>query len=321
VPDVYFDTSTTNFDKTVQELIRQQLLAELRANLTLMQDVVPANYDAGKNVIRFPRYADLSVSVGTPTPGTRPWLTEGVTPDVEDLDIGYDDMTPYQAGILVGLTDVALAQSPHDLIRIASEKISRHAAETVNLYLGNTIAAGTPITTIYSGTSNNALSGVATGDLLDGDDIKQAVKALKVAKVPTFGDGYYHCHIRPEAVYGLMADTAAGGWIDANKYTDNRPLLMGELGRYAGVRFIESAALPLIEDQGTGSIDLCGTYIYGPEAWAFGDLQSIQTYFTAPGGGSDPLHQRAQVGWKGMFGAKVLTAAGARYVRIASATS
>lgn len=319
MPDTFFDTTTTNFDKTVQELIRQQILTELRANLTLLQDAVPANYSPGNNVIRFPRYADLSVTAGTPTPGVAPWLTEGVTPDVEDMDIGYDDMTPYQAGRLVGLTDVAIAQSPHALIQVASEKIARNAKETVNLYMGQTIAAGSPITVIYSGTSNTQSSHVAAGDLLDGDDIKRAVKALKVANVPTFSDGYYHAHIRPEAVYGLMADTATGGWISANIYTNNTPLLNGELGKYAGVRFMDSTALPLKEDQGTSSIDLAVTYVYGPDAWAFGDLQTIQTYFTAPGGGSDALHQRAQIGWKAMFGAKVLTAAGARYVAIESA--
>jgi hypothetical protein len=52
--------------------------------------------------------------------------------------------------------------------------------------------------------------------------------------------------------------------------------------------------------------DVLNAFIFGPEAYAFGDWGSIQTYFTQPGGTTDPLHQLSQVGWKGMFGAVII---------------
>ena len=52
--------------------------------------------------------------------------------------------------------------------------------------------------------------------------------------------------------------------------------------------------------------DILNAVIFGPEAYAFGDWGGIQTYFTQPGGTTDPLHQLTQVGWKGMFGAVLM---------------
>jgi hypothetical protein len=52
----------------------------------------------------------------------------------------------------------------------------------------------------------------------------------------------------------------------------------------------------------------------GPDAYAIGDSQTLQSYFVAPGGDhSDPLAQKALVGYKMRFGTLLLDEAGARY--------
>jgi hypothetical protein len=50
------------------------------------------------NVMRFINIADMSVVAGTTTPGTPPWLTEGVAPTSEDLAFGYEEFSANQAG-------------------------------------------------------------------------------------------------------------------------------------------------------------------------------------------------------------------------------
>ena len=112
-----------------------------------------------------------------------------------------------------------------------------------------------------------------------------------------------------------------GGWIDANRYAGSMALLTGELGRFGGVRFSESANAYVHADGGTSSIDIYSTLIFGPEAYAFGDWHTIEVFTTPPGGHDDPLHQSMLVGWKADFGTALLDANGARYVNILSASA
>jgi hypothetical protein len=96
------DTATTNFDKTVQTLIRRQLEDELLPALPhLRGGFVKATFVKGTNsTMRFLRvpYATPTTNSGTVTPGTAPWLTEGVAPTAIELSIGYEEFTAYQAG-------------------------------------------------------------------------------------------------------------------------------------------------------------------------------------------------------------------------------
>jgi N4-gp56 family major capsid protein len=320
----YLTTATNNFSATVVALIQKRLEQELRGRVVHLQDATPGDWIPGTNLVRFVAYRDIAVVTGTPTPGTPPWLTEGTAPTAHDLSITYDEMSAYQAGDVVRITDVALSESPHRLVQVATERIAFHAARTLDQYMADIIKAGTS-NTIFSGTLNTQTSDVAAGDVLTGLNIKAAVKVLASAAVPRFPDGYYHAIIHPAAVYGLMVDDDAGGWIDANKYTDREPLLAGELGRYAGVRFMETPYAGIQSGTtggGTGSIDVYSTVVYGPDAWAFGDLQTLQVYVhTDPVKGTDPLNQFIEAGWKAMFGAMLLDSNGARYVRIESAGS
>lgn len=321
MPDTYTATTTSNFDKTVVALVQKRIEEELRARLVFMNDALKGTFVAGTNgTLRYIAYPDLDITTGTVSPGTPPWLVEGVPPDVEDLTIAYDEVTAYQAGRLIGLTDVALAESPHDLIAVAADRVAYNAAATIDKYIADIVLAGTA-STIFAGTGNAATADVAAGDVLSGTDIKRAVASLASRNVQRFPDGYYHAIINPAVVLDLQSDTDVGGWMDANKYTNSSPLLSGELGRYAGVRFMESSASGIHADSGTSSIDVYSTVVYGPGAWVFGDLQTLRTYFVRGADKSDPLDQVTKIGWKAMFGAALLDAAGARYVRIESASS
>lgn len=321
-----FTTATTNFDKTVQVGIQRRIEEELNGNRVHMADALPGEYLEGtSDVIRFLAYAKFPVVTGTPTPGVPPWLTEGTAPTAIAGTLDYEELTAYQAGAFTRITDKAKKLSPHDLISIYSERIAINAAETIEQYIADVIAASSgQRSAIFSGTSNTQTSDVAAGDVLTGLNIKTAVAALAAADVPTFPDGYYHAIIHPQVSrLGLMIDDDAGGWIDAHKYTDAAPLLRGELGRYAGVRFMESTFAHIRADSGTGSIDVYDTLVYGRGAWAFGDRDTVQAYFnTGPEKVSDPLNQIiATIGWKAWFGALVLVKAGSRFVRIQSAGS
>ena len=112
----------------------------------------------------------------------------------------------------------------------------------------------------------------------------------------------------------MISDTAVNGWIESRKYVDNTDLLTGEIGMFAGVRFIVSSDAKVYTTAGASAGNVYAALFLGPDAYAIGDSQTLQSYFVAPGGDhTDPLAQKALLGYKMRFGSLLLDEAGARY--------
>lgn len=317
------NTSTTNFNQTVQTLIRKTLEEELLPTLPHLRDgFIKATFVKGTNsTMRFLRvpYSTPTTNNGTVTPGTAPWLTEGVSPPAKALAFGYEEFTAYQAGQRWELTDVALMESPIDLAAKASEVVARDAAETADEYVGRILAAGTNV--LYAGAGNIARTDVGATDVLTGSLVRRGVQSNKADSIPMFPDGGYHAIIHPAAVFDFEEDDDIGGWLSIGNYTTPDGILNGELGKYAGVRFFESARARVFAAGGAGGADVYSTIILGPDAYAFGDWGQTTFHYVAPGGHGDELAQVASIGWKGFMGAMLVDEAGARYIRVESAAS
>jgi len=313
----YVNTGTTNFSVLVQDLVQAKAEQELRARL------VHANPDAyvhgrfvkGTNQIRFARYSDLGANATA--------LGEGVPPTSQTMSISSDAFSALQYGQTLSITDLAQLDSPHDLISVASDRLARQAAETMDLVVRDVLAAGTSVAyapiigaagALTTVTARNQITAAAR---LDGALVKKTVAALKAANVPAFADGTYRCIIHPFQEYDLISDTSVNGWLEANKYVDNTPLITGEIGKFAGVRFVVSSNAKVFAAAGAASANVYSAHFFGPDSYTVGDSQTLQAYFTAPGGNhSDPLAQMAIAGWKMRFGAKLLDLAGAKYRRV-----
>jgi N4-gp56 family major capsid protein len=317
------DTATTNFDKTVQTLIRKQLEQELLPELPhLRGGFIKATFVKGTNsTMRFLRvpYASASTNGNTVTPGTAPWLTEGVAPFGEELSIGYEEFTAYQAGRRWTITDVADMESGIDLMERLAAVCARNAAETADLYVGNVLGAGTNV--LYAGAGNTARTDVGATDQITGSLVRRAVQNLKADNVPTFGGGGYHGIIHPAVVFDFEEDSDVGGWLSVGNYTSPDGILSGELGKYAGARFFESTKATSFAAGGAGGVDIYSTILMGPDAYAFGDWGKMSFHFVPMKAAiGNELAQVASYGWKGFLGSMLVDEAGARYIRIESAS-
>jgi N4-gp56 family major capsid protein len=313
-------TSTTNFSTLVQDLVQAKAEAELRSRLVhvLPDQFVPGRFVKGTNQIRFARYADLGANATV--------LGEGTPPVSQALTISSDAFTATQYGQTLAITDLAQLDSPHDLIAVASDRLARQAAETMDRVVRDVLAAGTNVAyapninaSTGAQTANNSRSTITATARLTGEQVKKMVAGLKAANIPTFADGTYRAIIHPFHEYDLISDTTANGWLEANKYADNTPLLTGEIGKFAGVRFVVSSNAKVFTGASGGANDanVYSAFFMGPDSYTVGDSQTLQAYFTAPGGDhSDPLAQYAIAGWKMRFGAKLLDLAGAKYKRL-----
>ena len=307
-------TSTSGFSDLVTQLVSARAEEELRARAVHAMPglYVPARFIKGTNTLRYARYADLAVSTAT--------LTEGTAPTDDALTISSEYFTAAQYGATVAISDLANIDSPHDLLSIAAERIAYKAVRSMDTIVRDNIHANVLTSAVYGATAsatltqNTANSAVAAAGLLTGSFVKQMVARLKGANVPQFADGTYRCIIHPAQEYDLVSDTSVNGWIESRKYVDNTELLTGEIGQFAGVRFIVSSDAKVYATAGAASGNVYNALFLGPDAYAIGDSQTLQSYFVAPGGDhSDPLAQKAIVGYKMRFGSLLLDEAGARY--------
>jgi N4-gp56 family major capsid protein len=307
-------TSTTNFSDLVTQLVAARAEEELRARAVHAMPglYVPARFVKGTNTLRYARYADLAVSTTV--------LSEGVAPTDDALTISSEFFTAAQYGATVAVSDLANLDSPHDLISIAAERVAYKAVRSMDVMVRDEIFGSALTTAVFGATgattltANTANSAVATAGLLSGAFVKQMVARLKGSNVPQFADGTYRCIIHPAQEYDLVSDTSVNGWIESRKYVDNTNLLTGEIGMFAGVRFIVSSDAKVYSTAGASAGNVYNALFLGPDAYTIGDSQTLQSYFVAPGGDhSDPLAQRAIVGYKMRFGTLLLDEAGARY--------
>lgn len=93
--------------------------------------------------------------------------------------------------------------------------------------------------------------------------------------------------IHPFVSYDLTSDNTAGGFIDVLKYTNNTPLLNGEIGKIGGVRFVETTN---VNTSGSAPSVLYTTYIVGQGAVGMIDLSG-----KGPSKIVDPRNERFKV--------------------------
>lgn len=153
--------------------------------------------------------------------------------------------------------------------------------------------------------AKSLISDIASSDTFDADEVRLAVKNLKIQKASRFDDGYFLGKTHPYGSYSLMGDST---WVNAHTYKDGENLYKGELGKLHGVRFIEGS-----EATSTSStVTVYNSYIHGKNAIALTDLDgdTKKVYVKNPGVNStdNPIDRFSTVGWALSMAVKVLDA-------------
>lgn len=285
-------------DKTFYE---KTLLTRLLPQLNFYKDAqkkkLPKNSGRTMN---FRKFNSLTVPSAS--------LTEGKTPDGNDLNITTVTATVAQEGDYVLISDLIQMTGIDPIITETSELLGEEAGVVVDDRIQTAISTGTNVYFAGGATTRAGLE-TATTKNLTADDIKKIVRKLKNANAKRFPDGYYHMQIDPDIAYDLMSDTA---WLDVSKYAKPEQMEKGELGRMHGMKFYESTNLSTVKSSAADTkIDVHIAYAYGKDAYACVDLEGgagkpeIIVKPNGSAGSADPLDQRASAGWKNCFTAVI----------------
>ena len=286
-------------DKTFYErALLKRLLPELQFYKDAMKKKLPKNEG---RTINFRRFNSLTA------PGSS--LTEGVTPDGNDLSVTAITATVAQEGDWVSLSDLIQMTGIDPIVTETSELLGEEAGKVVDTRIQTAISSGTNVFYCGSAATRAGIESASTKYLTAGD-IKKIVRKLKNANARRFSDGYYHMIIDPDIAYDLMGDTA---WVDVTKYCQPEKMEKGELGKMHGMKFYETTNLNIVKSSSTVAtqVDVHIAYAYGKDAYACVDLEGgagkpeIIVKPNGSAGSADPLNQKASVGWKNCFTAVI----------------
>jgi N4-gp56 family major capsid protein len=132
------------------------------------------------------------------------------------------------------------------------------------------------------------------------DLVSKVAAFLKKNNAPKI-NGDYVAIIHPFVAYDLMNDP---NWRHPHEYKDTSEVYNGELGKIAGVRFVESSEAKVYEGGVFGCLFLADG-AYGVTEITGGGLQTIIKQ-KGSAGTADPLDQRSSIGWKAMKTAEIL---------------
>ncbi len=191
---------------------------------------IPKN---GGKTIEFRQYDSLPKALAP--------LQEGVTPDGQKLSVNTITATIKQYGAYVGLTDVLMLTAVDNNLMEATRLCADQAARTSDTITREVLAGGTNVQygngkKVYRSQLVGDSATAADNDYLTVDDIRRAVRFLKVMNTRKI-DGSFVGIIHPDAAYDLMSDP---DWRKPHEYQDTVNLYNEEIGRVAGVRFVES---------------------------------------------------------------------------------
>lgn len=280
------------------------LIDEAQANLVHeqfgQQKPIPKN--SGKR-IEFRKFASLPKAL---TP-----LTEGVTPKGSSIAVENIEAEIAQFGDYVVISDVLDLTAIDNVILETTKILGRQAGLTMDTVVRDILQSGTNVTYAPKVAADGTKTEVTSRANLDAtskltvDLVKRVVAKLKAANAPKI-NGDYVAIVHPYVAYDLQSDNA---WIEAHKYAKPENIYEGEIGKIAGVRFIESTEAKIYTGEGCpAGLAVFGCLFMGANAYGVTTIDggSLETIIKQKGSGDDPLNQRSSIGWKGMKTAEIL---------------
>lgn len=283
-------TSSSTLSADLQTYFSKKLLTQAKYRTVLDQfghtEKIPS---ASSKTISFTQYADLS-------PATTP-LTEGTAPTDTALSASAITATIDQLGAFVTLTDLAELTVKHPVVQKTTELLGVQAARSYDRTINSVVVAGTSV--VYPG-AVGARASIAAGNVLTFAEIRKAVATLRNNGAQEFDDGNFVLVVDPSVESDLLGDTTFANTV--YRQTGKNELYKGAITTFSGVTVVRSNNVPTI----ASTVTVHTSYLFGRNAYAVSDLQSLQMYKEGPGSVSDPLHQKMTMGWKVGFKAVIL---------------
>jgi len=254
-------------------------------------------------IIEFRKFAGFATAT---TP-----LTEGVVfSDFKELSISSTTATVAQYGDAVMFSDVVSTVTIDPVLTETTEILGEQAGETMDELVRDTLVLGTTVLYAQARTGRTYLEAASTSYITTAD-VRRIALQLEVNRARKI-DGYWQMITHPRVLYDLQGTAE---WISAQQYAQTGRQFDGSVGELYGIKFWSTDKAKVYENASnasgsTGNIDAYISLVFGQDAFGVVDLEghNMQTIFKPLGsaGTADALNQQQSMGWKTMFGCKIL---------------
>ena len=171
-------------------------------------------------------------------------LTEGVTPKGKKLNVSTVIAEVGQYGDFVPISDLLDLTAIDPMMVETTKRLAGQASRTLDTITREVLAAGTnKVFAPKSGGAAVELREDVTADCeLTPRLIRLVAARLKRQNAPKIDDSYVAI-IHPDIACDLMGNEE---WIEAHKYAQPENIYFGEIGKLAGVRFVETTEAKII---------------------------------------------------------------------------
>ena len=261
--------------------------------------------------VKFTIYSDLGVATSA--------LSETADVDAVPLSDAQITVTLVEQGNAVITSAKLRGTSFFNVDEDAANIVGRNAALSLDAIIVAVLAAGTNV--VYSGTAT-ATNSIKTTDTCKALDVRKIRAAMVSAFVQPKTGGSYTGFIHPDVALDLMTETGQAAWTAPHAYVDTDAFYTGEVGRFAGIRFIETARanIRVNASNGTssaGNYDVYDTVVVGEQAlakaWSASDGGS-EFPTIVHGATVDKLMRFKPVGWKQLVGYSLFRTAATRRI-------
>lgn len=284
-------TSIANVDDSiVQEFDQQFLIAN--AQEQIMDQFASYKKSIGAKSIDLPKYEQLSLATTA--------LTDKEDPASEALVDSKVTLTPAEYGNVVTTTKIANVQTGGTSDRAAARLVGINAGRTQDKLAILSLDASTNV--LYPGAVASEAALVA-GDIAAAELLNRAYNKLARSSVGGLVGGDYVAVMHDDVIHDLRESSAAGSWLDVNKYAMPGEVLKNELGMYRGFRIVRDNHSTLTADAGAGTVDSYRSYFMGFNAFGKAVSQEVELKLTGP---FDKLARFLNMGWVGCFQYKIV---------------
>lgn len=264
-------------------------------------------------VIEWRKFEELNDGVLPTTP-----LTEGeLFTDLKSLKVTAITGVVDQYGDAVGFSDIVQTTTIDPLLAETTALLAEQSSQTIDRVTRDVLAAGGSI--VYANTKTSRATIAATDNFLEMDgagatqaggslaDLRFIALTLELNRARRI-NGYWQAITHPRVMFDIQGTVE---WREAQLYNMTSRIFDGSVGEMYGIKFWTTDVSTILADAGVGGVvDVYQTLVFGENA--FGTIRlaghNLQTVYKPLGsaGTADALNQQATMGWKAVFGTKVL---------------
>jgi len=220
-------------------------------------------------------------------------LQEAVPIETQALSASQREITVYEYGNAVSVTELLLQASFDDTMANAAKLLGMDYAKTLDNELKNTVLSGTQV--VYPG-GKTARNQIEATDIFDGEVIKDVIEVLATNNVGKYQNDHYVMFIHPHHARGIRNSH------EFQEVTRYGKQYAGEIGKIHDVVFIETTQMPILEGAGADGTDVYQAVAFGENAYGLATALPVEMR----DGGIEDFGRIHKLAWYSIFGTAIL---------------